>query len=87
VRALPGNEEMTFSIPSAPILIPEGPWKEVEGCINAPKGFKSQGMLKIAMIVVIPMEHLYLKMIVYAKKPFSICSRNQRLTASHHRLI
>lgn len=35
---------MTFSIPSAPILIPEGPWKEVEGCINAPKGFKSQGI-------------------------------------------
>lgn len=33
-----------FSIPSAPIMIPEGPWKEIEGCICAPKGFKAQGM-------------------------------------------
>lgn len=32
-----------FSIPGAPILIPEGPWKEIEGCVCAPKGFKAQG--------------------------------------------
>ncbi|KAI3435752.1 hypothetical protein D9Q98_001810 [Chlorella vulgaris] len=37
---LPGD----FSIPAAPILIPEGPWKEIEGCVCAPKGFKAQGM-------------------------------------------
>ena len=37
---MPGS----FDIPAAPILIPEGPWKEVEGCICAPKGFKAQGM-------------------------------------------
>ena len=32
-----------FTIPAAPILIPEGPWKEIEGCVTAPKGFKAQG--------------------------------------------
>lgn len=32
-----------FSIPAAPILIPEGPWKAVDGCVCAPKGFKAQG--------------------------------------------
>ena len=32
-----------FDIPAAPILIPEGPWKEVEGSVNAAKGFKAQG--------------------------------------------
>lgn len=32
-----------FDIPPAPILIPEGPWKEVEGSVNAAKGFKAQG--------------------------------------------
>lgn len=32
-----------FSIPAAPMLIPEGPWKQVEGCVCAPKGFKAQG--------------------------------------------
>ena len=32
-----------FSVPAAPILIPEGPWKEVEGSVCAPKGFKAQG--------------------------------------------
>ncbi|KAL4429620.1 hypothetical protein ABPG77_008669 [Micractinium sp. CCAP 211/92] len=37
---IPGD----FSIPAAPILIPEGPWKEIEGCVCAPKGFKAQGM-------------------------------------------
>lgn len=37
---LPGD----FSIPAAPILIPEGPWKEIEGCVCAPKGFKAQGV-------------------------------------------
>ena len=32
-----------FSIPAAPILVPEGPWKEIDGCVCAPKGFKAQG--------------------------------------------
>ncbi|GAB4822124.1 hypothetical protein N2152v2_009170 [Parachlorella kessleri] len=38
--AVPGD----FSIPPAPILIPSGPWKEIDGCVCAPKGFKAQGM-------------------------------------------
>ncbi|PSC69634.1 arginine biosynthesis bifunctional chloroplastic-like [Micractinium conductrix] len=37
---IPGD----FSIPAAPILIPAGPWKEIDGCVCAPKGFKAQGM-------------------------------------------
>ena len=32
-----------FDIPAAPILIPKGPWKAVDGSVNAPKGFKAQG--------------------------------------------
>ncbi|KAK9811287.1 hypothetical protein WJX72_001202 [[Myrmecia] bisecta] len=36
--------QSAFDIPAAPILIPEGPWKEVEGCVCAPKGFRAQGM-------------------------------------------
>ena len=32
-----------FDIPAAPILIPEGPWREIDGCVCAPKGFKAQG--------------------------------------------
>lgn len=36
---IPGD----FSIPAAPILVPEGPWREVEGSVCAPKGFKAQG--------------------------------------------
>lgn len=36
---IPGD----FSIPAAPILIPAGPWKEIDGCVCAPKGFKAQG--------------------------------------------
>lgn len=39
---IPGD----FSIPAAPILIPEGPWKEIEGCVCAPKGFQAQGELQ-----------------------------------------
>lgn len=42
-RAGGGNEETTFSIPAAPILIPKGPWTEVNGCVCAPKGFRAQG--------------------------------------------
>jgi glutamate N-acetyltransferase/amino-acid N-acetyltransferase len=38
--AIPGS----FDIPAAPVLIPSGPWKEIEGCVCAPKGFKAQGM-------------------------------------------
>ncbi len=36
--------DAAFDIPAAPILIPEGPWKEVEGSVNAAKGFKAQGV-------------------------------------------
>lgn len=34
----------SFDIPAAPDLVPEGPWRQIEGSINAPKGFKSSGM-------------------------------------------
>ncbi|KAL6780331.1 NAGS1 [Auxenochlorella protothecoides x Auxenochlorella symbiontica] len=37
---LPGS----FDIPAAPILIPEGPWKVIDGGVTAPAGFKAQGM-------------------------------------------
>ena len=32
-----------FDIPAAPILIPDGPWREVDGSVCAAKGFKAQG--------------------------------------------
>ena len=34
-----------FEIPAAPMetLIPTGPWKLVDGCVCAPKGFRAQG--------------------------------------------
>ena len=38
-----------FNIPAAPILIPKGPWKEIDGCVTAPKGFKAQGAYSISM--------------------------------------
>lgn len=31
-------------IPAAPILLPEGPWKQIEGGVNAAKGFRAAGM-------------------------------------------
>lgn len=31
-------------IPAAPILLPDGPWKEIPGSVTAPKGFKAAGM-------------------------------------------
>ena len=37
---LPGS----FDIPAAPILIPEGNWQRIDGCVCAPKGFRAQGM-------------------------------------------
>ena len=43
VRAALPAPTSAFDIPPAPILIPEGPWKEVEGSVNAAKGFKAQG--------------------------------------------
>ena len=43
VRVLAADIPGDFSIPAAPILIPEGPWKEIDGCVCAPKGFKAQG--------------------------------------------
>lgn len=47
LRALGGNTDMTFSIPAAPILIPNGPWKEIDGCVCAPKGFRAQGKQRL----------------------------------------
>ena len=41
--AVEGIGPENFQIPAAPDLVPEGPWKAVEGSINAPKGFKSAG--------------------------------------------
>lgn len=38
-----GTATSEFDIPAAPILLPEGPWKEIDGCVCAPKGFKAQG--------------------------------------------
>ncbi|KAK9865988.1 hypothetical protein WJX84_002281 [Apatococcus fuscideae] len=34
----------SFDLEPAPILIPDGPWKEIDGCVCAPKGFRAQGM-------------------------------------------
>ncbi|KAK1271310.1 hypothetical protein QJS04_geneDACA022359 [Acorus gramineus] len=31
-------------IPAAPILLPDGPWKQIEGGVTAAKGFKATGM-------------------------------------------
>ena len=39
-----------FDIPAAPILIPPGPWKEIDGSVTAPKGFKAQGELLVALL-------------------------------------
>ena len=38
-----GGSATSFDIPQAPVLISPGPWKEVEGCICAPLGFRAQG--------------------------------------------
>ncbi|XP_077213137.1 arginine biosynthesis protein ArgJ family [Tasmannia lanceolata] len=37
-------DEASKYIPSAPILLPEGPWKQVLGGVTAAKGFKAAGM-------------------------------------------
>lgn len=39
-----GFESEYFSMESAPLLIPEGPWREVEGSVLAPAGFTANGM-------------------------------------------
>ncbi|KAL3693290.1 hypothetical protein R1sor_006941 [Riccia sorocarpa] len=33
-----------YKFPSAPILLPDGPWKEIPGGVTAPVGFKAAGM-------------------------------------------
>ncbi|DBA76908.1 TPA: hypothetical protein ACH3X1_009508 [Trebouxia sp. C0004] len=43
VSAIPVAQS-EFDIPAAPITLPKGPWKAIEGSVNAPKGFKAQGM-------------------------------------------
>ncbi|THG07702.1 hypothetical protein TEA_009651 [Camellia sinensis var. sinensis] len=37
------NEAWNY-IPAAPILVPEGPWKQIPGGVTAAKGFKAAGM-------------------------------------------
>lgn len=39
-------QDGSYDIPAAPldILLPEGPWKRIEGSICAPEGFSAQGM-------------------------------------------
>ena len=39
-----GFEGEYFLMDSAPLLIPEGPWSEVEGSVLAPAGFTGNGM-------------------------------------------
>lgn len=38
------SEMVTACIPAAPILLPEGPWKQVTGGVIAAKGFKAAGL-------------------------------------------
>lgn len=45
-----GTAKSEFDIPAAPILLPEGPWKEIEGCVCAPKGFKAQGGVGVQLL-------------------------------------
>ncbi|XP_010253268.1 PREDICTED: arginine biosynthesis bifunctional protein ArgJ, chloroplastic [Nelumbo nucifera] len=37
-------KEASNYIPAAPILLPEGPWKQIPGGVTAAKGFKAAGM-------------------------------------------
>lgn len=39
-----GGSATSFDIPQAPVLISPGPWREIDGCVCAPKGFKAQGL-------------------------------------------
>jgi hypothetical protein len=43
VRAAVASGTENFQIPSAPDLVPDGPWAKVEGGVCAPKGFKATG--------------------------------------------
>ncbi|KAK9790578.1 hypothetical protein WJX73_002871 [Symbiochloris irregularis] len=43
-NSLAQDNEAAFRLPAAPVLITPGPWKEVDGSVCAPKGFKAQGM-------------------------------------------
>ena len=45
LRADAALPQHAFDIPAAPILIPAGPWQEVDGSVCAAKGFKAQGHL------------------------------------------
>ncbi|KAL6520980.1 hypothetical protein OROGR_017549 [Orobanche gracilis] len=42
--ALSVAEDMSNYIPAAPILLPEGPWRQIPGGVTAAKGFKAAGM-------------------------------------------
>lgn len=42
--AMTENEASSNSVPPAPILLPQGPWKQIPGGITAAKGFKAAGM-------------------------------------------
>lgn len=43
VQANVSTASESFQIPAAPDLIPDGPWKKVEGGVCAAKGFKATG--------------------------------------------
>ncbi|KAK1393429.1 hypothetical protein POM88_012485 [Heracleum sosnowskyi] len=44
VVAMTENEAASNSVPPAPILLPQGPWKQIRGGVTAAKGFKATGM-------------------------------------------
>ncbi|KAF6137852.1 hypothetical protein GIB67_040560 [Kingdonia uniflora] len=44
VMASSSSTTTTYSIDAAPILLPDGPWKEIQGGVTAAKGFKAAGM-------------------------------------------
>jgi hypothetical protein len=44
VHAAVSSAAESYKIPAAPDLIPDGPWKKVDGGVCAAKGFKATGM-------------------------------------------
>ncbi|KAK9126918.1 hypothetical protein Scep_015764 [Stephania cephalantha] len=44
VSASSSTDQSLFSMPTAPILLPEGPWEQIPGGVTAAKGFKAAGM-------------------------------------------
>ncbi|KAK9154254.1 hypothetical protein Sjap_001734 [Stephania japonica] len=44
VSASSSTDQSLYSMPAAPILLPEGPWEQIPGGVTAAKGFKAAGM-------------------------------------------